>query len=70
MTRIALARWLRNQANGLQEPLLDGTELTRSESELINSVMAKLADAANLIEVNNQCDADALAGLGIEANAD
>lgn len=70
MTRTELARWLRNQANGLQEPLLDGTELTRSERESLNKIMGKLSTAATSIEVSNACDANALAGLGIEANAD
>ena len=70
MTRTELARWLRNQANGLQEPLLDGTELTRSERESLNRIMGKLSGAASSIEASNAADANALRGLGIEANAD
>ena len=70
MTRTELARWLRTQANGLQEPLLDGTELTRSERESLNKIMGKLSGAASSIEASNACDANALRGLGIEANAD
>ena len=54
MTRTALARFLRNSANELQLPLVDGTELTREESELINVAMMKLSAAASSIEVGNQ----------------
>lgn len=54
MTRAELARWLRNQANGLQLPLVDGTELTREEAEQINVAMMKLSAAASSIEVGNQ----------------
>ena len=70
MTRNELARWLRNQANCLQLPLVDGTDLSRSESELINVAMMKLSAAASSIEVGNAADANALRGMGIEANAD
>jgi len=54
MTRTALARFLRNSANELHLPLVDGTELTREESELINVSMMKLSAAASSIEVGNQ----------------
>jgi hypothetical protein len=54
MTRTELARWLRTSANGLQLPLVDGTDLTREESELINVAMMKLSAAASSIEVGNQ----------------
>ena len=51
---VELPRWLRTSANGLQLPLVDGTDLTREESELINVAMMKLAAAASSIEVGNQ----------------
>ena len=68
MTRRELAEFLRQHANTLQLPLVDGTDLSRTEEHLINSAMAKLTDVANLVEMNRECDANALRGLGIEAN--
>ena len=54
MSRQELARFLRTSANGLQLPLVDGTELTREEKEQINVAMMKLSLAAASIEVGNQ----------------
>ena len=51
MTRHELARWLRDQAQALHEPLLDGTDLTREEAQTIHVVMDKLRMAAESIEI-------------------
>ena len=63
MTRQELARWLRNQANGMQEPLLDGTDLTKSERVSLNMIMAKLSGAAYAIEASNAADKAACAKI-------
>ncbi|MGI9500380.1 MAG: hypothetical protein ACR2P3_10090 [Geminicoccaceae bacterium] len=70
MTRRELAEFLRQHANTLHLPLVDGTILTRAESEMISVAMMKLSAAASSIEVSNACDANALRGVGIEADAD
>jgi len=54
MTRTALARFLRDQAHALNEPLVDGTDLTQEEVQSINVAMEKLCVAAQSIEVGNQ----------------
>jgi len=70
VTRPELARFLRGQAYALTLPLEDGTPLGKGEAEQINVAMDKLRLVAQSVEVGNAADANALAGLGIEANAD
>ena len=54
MSRLELARWLRDHAHALNEPLNDGTDLTKEEVQSINVAMEKICIAAQSIEVGNQ----------------
>ena len=70
MTRVDFARWLRDQANAFNLPLEDGDLLTEEDRRRSRWLKKYLECFAAEVESENECDADAIADLGIEANAD